>query len=109
VVVADVGMTIQWKVSGVKRDVGVDETGNTTIGGTHQWPETTPEDPVVDQEAVGVLICCLTNGGLAQIDGGSETIDLARVADLEAVERLGCVGHFFCYAEILIEKTDQSV
>lgn len=108
-VVADVGMAIEWKVSGVQRDVGVDETGNTTIGGTHQWPETTPEDPVVDQEAVGVLLRCLTNGGLAQVDGGSDTIDLARVADLKAIEGLGCVSHFFCYAEILIKKTDQSV
>jgi len=71
VVVADVGMTIQWEVSGVERDVRVNETGNTTIGGTHQWSETTPEDPVVDQKAVGVLLRCQANSGLAQIDGRS--------------------------------------
>jgi len=36
-VVADVGMTIQWKVSSVQCDVGADETGDTTIGGSACW------------------------------------------------------------------------
>jgi len=109
VVIANVSMTIEWQVGGVERDVGLDQTGNATVGGADEWPQTAPKDAVMDQQAVGALLGRVPHRGLAEVDGRGKPRDLARVADLEAIQRLGSVSTFLGNVEILIEKTDESV
>jgi hypothetical protein len=64
---------------------------------------------VVNQETVGVLFDGLANRRFAEVDGGCEPADVTRVADLQTVQRLGCVSDFLGDTEIVIEKTNQTV
>jgi hypothetical protein len=64
---------------------------------------------VVNEETVGVLLGRLANRGLTEIDGCGEAGDLAGVAHLQTIQRLGRVRDFLGDAEIVIEKTDQTV
>jgi len=73
-------MTIEGKVCGVERDVSFYQTRDAAIGGTNERPETTPEQPVVNEETVGVLLGRLADRGLTEIDGCGEAGDLAGVA-----------------------------
>src|SRR6266850_754245 len=108
-VVADDRMTIERKVRSVERNVSFDESSNSTIGGTDQRPETTPKHSVMDQETVGVLLHGLSNCRLAQVHGSGQTADVAGVADLEAVQRLGRVSDLLGDAEVVVKEPDQTV
>src|SRR5712664_1694777 len=81
-VVANVGMAVERKVSGVERDVSFDETRKPAIGGTDEWPQATPKHAVMDQETVGVLLGRLSDRGLAEVYGRGEPADVPSVADL---------------------------
>jgi len=106
-IVSDFGMAVQWQVRGVNRDVPFYETRKTTKGGSDDWSEPAPKQPVMNKEAIGVLFGCLPNGGLAEVDGRRETTDVTRIADLQTIQRLGRVGDFLSDAEIFVEKSDQ--
>jgi len=93
----------------VQRDVGFDETGNATVGWSDERPETAPKEPVVDQETLGALLGRMSDRRLAEVHGRGQARDLARVADLETIERFGGVSTFLGNVEILIEKADESV
>ena len=102
-------MTIERKVRSVERNVSFDESSNSTIGGTDQRPETTPKHSVMDKETVGVLLHGLSNGRLAQVHGSGQAADVAGVAHLEAVQRLGRVSDLLGDAEVVVEEPDQTV
>jgi len=105
-VVADVGMTVEGEVRGVERDVSFYQTRNPAIGGTNERPETTPKQPMVNEETVGVLLGRLADRGLTEIDGCGEAADLAGVAHLQPIQRLRRIRDFLGDAEIVIEKAD---
>jgi len=63
----------------------------------------------MDKETVGLLRCRLTDRGFAKVYGRREPADVPGVANLQAVQRLGGVSDLVGDAEILIQKTDQSV
>jgi len=73
---------------------------------TNERPETTPEQPVVNEETVGVLLGRLANRGLTEIDGCGEAADLAGVAHLQPIQRLRRIRDFLGDAEIVIEKAN---
>jgi hypothetical protein len=104
-------MTVERKVRGVERDVSFDETREPTISGAHERSQAppTPKHSVMDQETVGVLLRRLADRGLAEVYGRGEPADVPRVADLQAVQRLGGVSDLLGDAEVFIEKTDKSV
>ena len=102
-------MAIQRQVSSIQRNVSFDESSNPTIGGTNERPQTTPKHSVVDQQAVGVLLDGLPDRGLAEIYSGGQSADVTGVADLQTVQRLGGVRDLLGDAQVVIEKTDQTV
>src|SRR6266487_3400511 len=87
-IVADVGVTIERKVGGVQRDVCFDQSSEPAVSGTDERPETTPKHSVMHEETIGMLFSSLADRCLAEVHGGSQSVDVAGVADLEAVQRL---------------------
>jgi hypothetical protein len=102
-------MTVERKVCGVERDVSFYETREPAIGGTHERSEAPPKNSVMDEETVGMLLGGLSDRGLAEVHGCGEPADITRVADLQPIQRLGCVRDLIGDTEIVIEKTHQTV
>ncbi len=108
-IVADVGMTIERKVCGIERDVCFDQSGKPAIGGTNNRPEATPKHSVMHEQAVDMLLRGLSDGCVTQVHGGSQSVHIAGVRDLEAVQRLRCVSDLLGDAQVVVEKLDQTV
>jgi len=64
---------------------------------------------VVNEQTVSVLLGRQADRRFAKIDGCGESHDVAGVADLQAIQRLRGVRDLVGDAEIVIEKTHQSV
>jgi len=63
----------------------------------------------MNKEKVDVLFGRHPNRGFAQVDGGSDASDCTGVRNLQPVHRLGSIGDFFGYAQIVVEITDECV
>src|SRR5258706_2783504 len=108
-IVTDVRVTIERKVGGVQRDVCFDQSSEPAIGRTDDRPEPTPKHSVMHEETIGMLFGSLADGCLAQIDGGSPSVDIAGVAHLEAVQRLRRVSDLRRDSQVVVEELDQTV
>jgi len=58
------------------------------------------------EETIGMLFSSLADGCLAQVHGGSQSVDVAGVAHLEAVQRFRRVSDLRRDSQIVVEKLD---
>ena len=93
---------------GVERDVSFYQSSEPAIAGTHHRALPSPKHSVMNEETVGMLLGGQSDRGLAQVHSGGEAGDVTCVADLQTIQRLGCVGDLSGDMEIVIEKTHQT-
>ena len=92
-VVSHLRVNIEGDVRAVERDVVLEQWGDAPIVRTGERPQSTPEQSVVHQEQIDLLVGRHSNRGLVQVHGGAHPGHLARVRHLQAVERLGDIPH----------------
>src|SRR5690242_16157104 len=107
-VVADVRMAIEGQVRRVDGDVVFEETRDAGVHRAGQWPRAAPEEPVVDEQEVGPVVCRELHGGTTQVDCGRELAHLAPVTDLQPVQRVGGVAGV-AHPEVVVEILDDGV
>src|SRR2546425_950313 len=63
-----------------------DQPRDAQVVGTHERPESAPEQPVVHEQQVRALRRRQPDGRVTQVHGGGEVSHRARIPDLETVE-----------------------
>ena len=84
-VVSDVRMDVQRDVRRVEGDVALKQGPEPATVTPGDWLKPLPEEPMMDEEEVGLPFEGRVNGGLTRINGDNEPFYLIRPVDLQAV------------------------
>jgi hypothetical protein len=108
-VVADIGVTVEWQMGGVQRDVRPRQSEHPPVRRPDNRTQPAPKHPVMDKKEIGVLLGGEPDRGLTEVDRGGEPGDVAAVRDLEAVQGFRGVGDFLSDPEVAIEELADGV